>query len=619
MTLMQYAARTTREASVTRTQDDPTYPLKRWVLPDPDPQAAAELARHLKISLVSAQILLNRGFTCGDLDAGRKFLRPQLADLIEPGDLPGIAPAADRIAKAVRDNEKITIYGDYDVDGITATAILWHALVTLGISRDKLGTYIPHRVDEGYGLNAEALVKLADEGANVIVSVDCGITACDQAILARERGVDLIITDHHEWRNTDGIPTLPDAFACVHPRLPGNTPYENPELTGAGVAFKLAWEVGKRLSGGPKVSDDMKWFLVDALALAALGTIADVAPLIGENRVIARYGLGGLTKTKLFGLRALIDSAGLGGCDLDSMDVGFKLAPRLNACGRMGHAQDAVEMLTAATPGRAKDIAEFLEGENRRRQTTERAITKQAIEQVHDNGWDSDDHRAIVVAASDWHVGVVGIVASRLVDIFHRPAIVLALDGEGGAGGSGRSIDGFHLAHALQSCASLLDSHGGHAMAAGMHLQAGNIDAFREQFVSLARADLSAEDLLPCLKADVEIDLSTVNAALETELSRLGPFGRGNPRPTLILRGLTVLTARAVGKTGDHLQLQLDDGTGRNRIKGIAFGCGELATKLRGGDKIDLAGSLNLNEWNGRTTVELEIKDVSPKKLGVRS
>ncbi len=591
------------------------FPRRQWRIPAPDAARAAEFARALGTSATTAQLLLNRGFTIQNLEDAHCFVRPQLSHLIEPDRLGGIPRAADRLARAIRDGERIVIYGDYDVDGITATAILWHAFTLLGGDPSDIQTYVPHRVDEGYGLNSDALLKLVNDGNRVIVSVDCGITALDQALFAQEAGVDLIITDHHEWRirkdnaAEKGEPDLPEAFALVHPRLPGSD-YGNPHLTGAGVAFKLAWEVGKRVTGRPKVSQEMRDFLVEALALAALGTIADVAPLTGENRVIARFGLGGLIRTRLNGLRALIDSAGLGGQNLDSYHVGFLLGPRLNACGRMGHAEQAVHMLTRAEQGEARDIASFLEEQNRQRQTTEKKIVAAAIEQIRDRGWDSEDCPAIVVDGEGWHVGVVGIVASRLVDQFHRPAIVLATE-NGTAAGSGRSIPTFHMAHALAECSACLESHGGHAMAAGLRLQSSYIEAFREQFVALARRDLQGQDLSPTLRADAEVTLDCVNEPLVAELARLGPFGVGNPKPLLVLRDLTVRSARACGKNGEHLQLLLDDEAGC-RIKAIAFRCGPLAATLKNASRLDLAAEPSINEWNGRISVELTVKDLAP-------
>ena len=596
--------------------EDETYPKNGWRICGRDDDAAGELSRHLKVSRPVAQVLHNRGFSCADdaaLDAVRRFVKPERRHLIDPAKLPGIDKAADRIVQAINANEKIALYGDYDVDGITASAILWHALVTLGCDPEQVETYIPHRIDEGYGLNADAVRQLAENGAKVIVTVDCGITAVEEAAVAKEVGVDLIITDHHEPKPGDaGNPALPDAFALVHPRLPGSE-YDNGDLVGAGVAFKLAWEVGRRAAGGGKTSPEMAQFLLDAMALAALGTVADVAPLTGENRVIVMSGLGGLTKTRLDGVIALIDSTGLDRDKVDSYDVGFKLGPRLNACGRMGHARDALTMLTVATPGEARDIATRLESENRERQGVERSTVKEAAKIIRENGWFADDARGIVVAGSGWHPGVVGIVASRLVETFHRPTIVLAINDDGVATGSGRSFAGFNLAAALVKCDDLLTSHGGHHAAAGLKLPAGDIDAFRERFVSICNDELAGVDLQPTLAVDVEADVSAIDLALYGELSRLGPFGRGNEKPLLVFRNLTVLTARAVGN-GKHLQLQLDDGRGR-RVKGIAFGCGALATTLRGGDTIDVAARLSRNEWQGRVSVELEVKDLARSPL----
>ncbi|MEM1011770.1 MAG: single-stranded-DNA-specific exonuclease RecJ, partial [Planctomycetota bacterium] len=538
----------------------------------------------------------------------RSFLKPSLTDLDEPTTIPGLDAAAACIANALRDQKRIVIYGDYDVDGITASSILWHALTTLGATDDHVTTYVPHRIDEGYGLNADALRQLAADGAQVVVTVDCAITACDEAALASELGLTLIITDHHEWRTDDaGQPVIPPADHVVHPRLPGST--ANGDLVGAGVAFKLAWEVGKKVAGANRVSDDMKAFLMNALALTALGTVADVAPLVGENRTIVAFGLGNLTRTKLHGVRALIDAAGLGGQDLDSVDVGFKLGPRLNACGRMDHAREAVEMFTVATPGRARDIALELETKNKERQKVERAIVKAAKLEVEENGWHEPDCPAIVVAADGWHPGVVGIVASRLLDAYHRPTIVLGLD-DGIAAGSGRSIDGFNLAETLQDCTDLLLSHGGHAAAAGLKLDAANIAAFRDRFTDAARQQLQPDDLVARLRIDTEVKATDVTEPLARDLSRLSPCGRGNPTPILLLRNLELLQARSVGKSDDHLQLRFNTGFGFG-LKGIAFGRGHLAQQLSPGDHLDVAAEITINEWNGRTSAELMVRDLA--------
>src|SRR3954447_3366169 len=368
------------------------YQSKRWNVIEPH-AAAVELAERLKTSPLVAQILLNRGME--DCDVCREFLRPTLKSLLEPATIPNLRPAAERIAKSIRDREKIVVYGDYDVDGITATAILWHAIQHLG---GVVEYYIPHRIEEGYGLNAEAVEQICAAGAKLIVTVDCGVTAIGPAKVARSHEVDLIITDHHEWHETAAPltdaeqqhgPILPTCCAIVHPRLPVDgqaSGYANPHLCGAGVAFKLAWAVGMAMSGANRVSESFRSFLLEATALAALGTIADVVPLIGENRVLAHFGLSGLKNSQLHGIRALIGSAGLDGQKLDSYHVGFLLAPRLNASGRMGHAHPAVEMLPRADLPRAMEIAAYLEQQNRARQTMEKSLVTQAMAQIEEKG-----------------------------------------------------------------------------------------------------------------------------------------------------------------------------------------------------------------------------------------
>jgi single-stranded-DNA-specific exonuclease len=573
---------------------------KRWNILPNDQAAAVELARELNTSVVTAQILLNRGLQVAQ--ACRSFLNPQLRDLVDPQLIPGLTKAADRIAKAIRDQHKIVIYGDYDVDGITATTILWHAIKLLG---GDAHYYIPHRVDEGYGLNSEAIALLCDQGAQLIITVDCGVTAVEPARVAKDRGVDMIITDHHEWRDQ-----LPDAFAIVHPRLPHESlVYPNPHLCGAGVAFKLAWGVGQAMGSAGKVPEAMKWFLVDATALAALGTIADVVPLVGENRILARFGLGGLKQTRLNGLKALIAGAQLDGQDIDSFHVGFLLGPRLNACGRMGHAKLAVEMLTDASEARAAEIAAYLEAQNRQRQSVERGIVDEAITLATELGDTHADSRAIVLAKKGWHQGVIGIVASRLVDKFNKPTVIIALDEDGSGHGSARSISGFHLAKAFNACGHLLERHGGHEMAAGLAIAPGKFDDFRAAFHAHAKSSIQAEQLVPTLNVDCVMTLDQVSQALVSEMDRLGPFGNGNPRPMLACRDLTLTAApKVVGKNREHLQLFVRQGD--HYMKAIAFNAAAMLDKLSPGKPVSLAVQPQLNEYMGRVSVELEVKDI---------
>lgn len=578
---------------------------RQWQVAAAHP-AAEELGLRLKVSPLIAQILLNRGIS--EAEACHNFLQPTLMSLHAPESMAGVSQATERLARAISAGERIVIYGDYDVDGITGTVILWQAITLLG---GQVSYYLPNRLDEGYGLNTEALEGLARDGAKLIVSVDCGITAIEPVAAANRAGADVIVTDHHEWlKAADGTPSaLPPACAIVHPRLEWESkPYGNPHLCGAGVAFKLAWALGQRMAGGARVSDAFREFLVDATSLAALGTIADVVPLLGENRILAHFGLLHLPKSRLTGIRALLESTSLTGRKLDAYHVGFTLAPRLNACGRMGHAGEAVEMFTSASPEKALEIARYLEQRNRERQTLERRILDEAMQQVSALGLDNGQTKAIVVGSEGWHPGVIGIVASRLVDRFYRPAIVVAFeDGEGH--GSGRSIAGFHLADALIKMGGVLDKCGGHEMAAGLRVQPSRFEAFREAFLAHASVAISPALLQPVLRLDCTAMLAQITRGLVQDFEKLGPFGRENPKPLLHCPDLELAAAPGrVGQSGDHLQLRVRQGNGV--MKCIAFGFGEMADQLRQGMKVDVAAEPCLNNYNGSTTVELDVKDI---------
>jgi single-stranded-DNA-specific exonuclease len=575
---------------------------RRWKILPRQAQAEA-FARTLGVSPIIAQALLNRGIA--DAEAARQFMQPSLLSLHDPSLLGNMGRAAARVAQAIRAGEKIVIYGDYDVDGIAGTTILWHAIRMLGGSVDY---YIPHRVDEGYGINSEAIEEICAGGGKVIISVDCGITALEPAQLARDLGVDLIITDHHEPR-PDG--RAPECFCIVHPRMATESkePYPNPHLCGASVALKLAWACGQQFAGGNgRVQTQLRQLLIDATSLAALATIADVVPLVVENRIIAYFGLMGIKQCSLSGVQALLESAGLLNEKVDSYHVGFMLAPRLNACGRMGHAEEAVEMLTRATPERAREIATALEQQNRERQATEKQILGQALDQITELKLDAEEHHAIVVGGEGWHAGVIGIVASRIVDRFHRPAIVVSLEnGEGH--GSGRSITGFHLANALAAMGDVLDGSGGHEMAAGLQVKAGRFDEFRTRFLQYARKMIAPEMLVAELRIEAEATLDEISKPLVDQLHRLGPFGQGNPRPILCCNDVELVQdPNVVGKSGDHLQLRIRQGV--TAMKCIAFRFGRLAGQLRRGMHLDLAVEPTLNTYNGYTNVELDVKDL---------
>lgn len=571
---------------------------REWVIASPHPEREA-FAQAARIPTLLAQLLLTRGVTQqAEVDT---FLQPSFKSLLPPEALRGAVAAGQRLARAVQKHERIVIFGDYDVDGITATSILWHALHLAG---GDVHFYIPSRLDEGYGLNADAVRQLIGAGANLIITVDCGITALAEAQLARDANVDLIITDHHQPQDE-----LPNASVIVHPGLDAAS--ANPNLSGAGVALKVAWAFASTLQAGGRVNDAFRAFLVDATAFAALGLIADVVPLVGENRVIASFGLRHLCQCENPGLRALIEVSGLGGkARVDDFDVGFKLAPRLNAIGRMGHARLAVELFTRADAARAAEIAATLDANNRKRQEVERQITKQAEQMVTEAGYDRDGCRGIVLASAEWHPGVIGIVASRLVDRFGRPTVLIALE-NGQGQGSGRSIRHFPLHEVLACCGEHLDSFGGHAMAAGVRLRSDRVDAFAEAFRHQAAQRLTTRDLRPQLSLEDEIDLADLTTPLVESIERMAPFGAGNPRPLLATAVVDLVDEpRAVGTNGRHLQFSVRQG--RTFRKAIAFGQGPQAIQLAETRRLQLAFEPLLNEWNGRRSVELRVVDWRP-------
>lgn len=584
---------------------------KRWRVAAPVAEAEA-LATALHVDPLIGQLLARRGVR--DAQVAGRFLRPTLGDLHDPALLPNCGAAAKRIVDAVRGDEPIVLFGDYDVDGITAVAILFHTLKRCRADAD-VQRYIPHRIDEGYGISPQAIADLADHGAKLIVSVDCGITAVEPARIARQRDVDLIITDHHERGDE-----LPEAYAIVHPGLGevasgkwqvGSGEYPFRELCGAGVAYKLAWQIARCWCGTERVPEVFRQLLIDLLPLAALGTVADVVPLIDENRTIVTHGLGRVKHTPYEGLNALIDASGLRDEKIDAFHVGFVLGPKLNACGRMGHAIDACRLLTDATGDEAARIAKFLHGENEKRRRTERDIFTQARAMVRERGDHQDDRRAIVLADPGWHPGVIGIVCSRLVEAFGRPTILLNTAGEP-AQGSGRSIDRYNLHEALTACAEHLETFGGHAMAAGLKLKADNIDAFREAFVAHANQHLTPTDLVGALELDAAVRIEQLTRGIVEQIDALGPFGRGNDQPTLLVEGGKLADApRTVGRESSHLVLSVQQG--ENYLRGIAWRRGPLADKLHTGQPIDLAIRPKLNRWNGRVSVEAEIVDLALK------
>ena len=562
---------------------------------------AHDLARQLHSSPLVAQILANRGVS--DLQTASEFLDPKMSHLHDPEILAGCVTAAKRIKSAIDSGEKIVIYGDYDVDGMTSTAILHSCLKMVGASAEF---YVPHRLDEGYGLSLAALEKIIDRGANLIITVDCGITAFDEVEFANSKGVDIIITDHHQLQDQ-----VPNAYTLVHPLVENSQGelYPNPNICGAGVAFKLAWQLAREVCGSQRVDDKMRAFLLDATCLAALGTIADVVELIGENRAIARFGLLGLPHSKHIGLSAMLHSANLTEKQVNSFDVGFVLAPRLNAAGRMGHARLAVELLTTDCSERALEIAEYLKAQNTQRQKVERAITAEAVEMVQNEGLDQNHTKAIVLGSEDWHGGVIGIVASRLVDRFHRPTILFAFNDEGIGHGSGRSIQGFNIAAAMQKCSKKLISFGGHKMAGGCRVDRADLDQFAAEFGQYASENVPKENLIPPLDIDAQVDIYELDGNLAGQLDKLGPHGQGNRPPVVAVKNCQIIGApKRIGKTGTHVSMLLSQG--QNRIRVVGFGMGDLADMLLGVSNIDIAGEPMVNNFRGQTTVEIKLIDV---------
>ncbi len=590
----------------------------RWTLaPTTGGDAATAFARAglgARLDPLVQRFLWSRGLT--DPAAAAVYLDPRLTALHNPSTMPDLDRAAERLLRGVRAGERVVIYGDYDVDGICASAILFHTLRAIAGEDAPISTYVPHRLDEGYGLHVGAIEQLAGEGARVIVSVDCGITATAPALRARELGVDLIITDHHSFAAGEvpgGATPVPEAYAVVHPRRrisESAASYPFGELCGAGVAFKLAWRLATLAHGTDKLPTPTRELLLDLLALAAMATIADIVPLIDENRIIARFGLARLKHCQLAGVRALLEASGLQGDMLDADHAGFALGPRLNACGRMGHAREAVEMLTVASFDRAREIARELNRHNDHRRTTERAIADQAALAAVDAGMTGNGRRAIVLAHEQWHPGVVGIVCSRLVGLFQRPTILMQR-AEGMCQGSGRSIDGFDLHSALSRCAPMLERFGGHEMAAGLALSESRLEEFTAAMCAIADEMVTDEMLIPSLRVDCEATPDELTPTAVGQLTSLGPFGRSNPRPSLMLRGLELIrSAEPLGQGGKHLALMVRSG-GRG-LRLVAWNWGERRADLRSGMRIDAVVCPKLNTWNGRSNVEAEVRDLCP-------
>lgn len=562
---------------------------KRWNIKTAGREKSGELATVLGISSTTARIMAVRGIDT--IEAGKQFLTPTLSTMPDPFLLKGMQTAVKRVMRARKAGENVCIYGDYDVDGISGTALLVSFLRHVGL---LCHYFIPNRFDDGYGLNRESLQRIIDSGATLIISVDCGITSLAEAAFCRTAGVDLVILDHH----TPGE-SIPEAAAVVNPLQPG-CPYPFKMLAGVGVAFNLLVALRSRMRQEQLFEVGEEPDLREWLDLVALGTIADVVPLVGQNRTYAFFGLQRLENSGRPGVAALKTVAGV----TDTVtcgQVGFRLAPRLNAAGRMESAVPGVELLLSASVEECSLIAGELDAANAERQAVERAILDEAIALV-DGGGKYPSCKSIVLASPAWHQGVIGIVASRIAERYHRPTIMIAINEDGTAKGSGRSIPGFHLLEALTACYDHLGRFGGHRYAAGVGLQAEAVVGFAAAFETAASHILGDSELVPTLDVDCDITPAEIDENLVHELKRLEPFGAGNPEPTLMMCGVTVVERRIVGD--GHLKLRVS--ASGKVFSAIAFRQADSSTD----GMLDIAFFPELNVWKNTTTLQLRIKAI---------
>lgn len=560
----------------------------RWQVAAVDEPAARHLSKALSVGELTARVLVSRGLS--DPQEARRFLDCDLDTLHDPWDLKDMDRAIALLQRALEEGDHIRIYGDYDVDGVCATALLVRALRALGGNVDW---QVPHRIDEGYGLNEEAIRQARADRVRLLITVDCGASAADRVALAQRLGMEVIVTDHHRPGDT-----LPDA-PVLDPWRP-DCRYPFKELSGVGMAFKLISALARARDLPPKAE-------LRFLDLVCLGTIADVVPLVGENRVLVHHGLRCLPTSLKVGIRALLEAAGVEG-PVSARHVAFGLAPRINAAGRMEHAQAAVKLLLSIDPEEAKSLAAQLSEQNDRRRDQERRILEEVEARVASEV-DLARERVIVLASEQWHPGVIGIVASRLVDRYHRPALLIAVS-DGSGKGSGRSITPFNLWAGLKECAPLLTRFGGHHYAAGFTIQEELIPALRERINEVASALLSPEDLVRTIAADAEADLTDLALENVEELEALAPFGMGNPRPRLVTRGVEVMESSIVGG-GAHLTLRV----GRQGLPGgvgaVWFRRGDAAKDLPPGTAVDICYHPRVDEWNGNRRVRLFVEDVA--------
>lgn len=557
---------------------------KKWQIFEPDKNKIEEIKNKYKVNQLLATILANRNIL--KEEDIRLFLNPTRNDFYNPFLITDMDIAVNRIIKAIENKENITIYGDYDVDGITSITVLKSFLNDIGV---ETNTYIPNRLIEGYGLNKEAIDKISKKGCNLMITVDCGISAIEEIEYANSLGIETIITDHHEAGNE-----IPKAIAVIdNKRKDSKYPFR--ELAGVGVVFKLIQAIGITL----KLKEESYLKYLD---IVCIGTISDIVPLVDENRVIAKLGLLLVAQTKNIGLRSIINSSGYN--KIDSNTISFGVAPRINACGRMGKAEEALELFLSKDKNEVNELTNKLNEHNRKRQETEKTIFENAVEKIKEEHL--DENKAIIVGGENWHHGVIGIVSSKITEMYFKPSILFSFEEDGIGKGSGRSISGFDLHEALMKCSDTIEKFGGHSMAVGITVKKDNLEKFKKEFEQIATQS-KIDEIIPIINIDAKVDLSDIDKEMVESLKQLEPFGEANKMPVFAFKNLKIDSIRALSE-GKHLKLTLKDNN--YIINAIGFNIGYLANEYRIGDKIDVAGVLEINTFNGVDNLQINIKDI---------
>ena len=557
---------------------------KKWQVYDVNEEKIKEIEKKYNINRLLATILANRNII--EEEKIRLFLNPKRTDFYDPFLIKDMDKAVDRILKAMQKNERITIYGDYDVDGITSITVLKSFFRDRNI---EVNTYIPNRLDEGYGLNKKAIDKINAQGCDLMITVDCGISAIEEIDYAKSLGIETIVTDHHEAGNE-----IPRALAVIDNKRKDST-YPFRELAGVGVVFKLIQAISIKLN--LKEEEYLKY-----LDIVCIGTISDIVPLIDENRVITKLGLLLVQQTRNIGLRSILNSSGYS--KIDSNTISFGVAPRINACGRMGKAEQALKLFLSKNLNEVKDLTVELNEYNRIRQEKEKEIYDNAIKQIEEENLDK--YNTIVVRGKNWHHGVIGIVSSKITEKYFKPSILLSFEEDGIGKGSGRSIPGFDLHEALLKCLDKIEKFGGHAMAIGITIKEEKFDKFKEKFEEIA-IEQDIEKIVPIINIDAKINLSDINKQMVESLKDLEPFGEGNKMPVFLFKNLKIDSIRALSE-GKHLKLTLKDNN--IIVNAIGFNLGGMAEEYKIGDKVDVVGVLEINSFNGVESLQINIKDL---------